>query len=167
MKVLVAEDNEAENKLYRVALEARGHKVEITRNGRDCVKAYKDELAEAGSKNDPFDVVILDYAMPEMDGLEAAKEIVALRKNQRLIFVSAYVREMMRASVEQLQQVVSIIQKPFEPHVLVSVIEDIATVKELVEINKVLAEAHRNAPTDVQITELLAILKRIQKIGLS
>lgn len=167
MKVLIAEDNEAENKLYRVALEARGHKVVITRSGRDCVKTYRDELAKKGNRDDPFDVVLLDYLMPEMNGLEAAKKILEIRNKQRLIFVTAYARETMRTSVEKLQQVVSIIQKPFEPHVLVSVIEDMAAVKELGEINKMLATLNSNAPTEVQITDLLAILKRIQKIGLS
>lgn len=167
MKVLIAEDNEEENKIYRIALEAKGHQVTITRNGRECVNVYKEEMKEAGSKSNPFDVIVLDYAMPEMNGLDAAKEIIKLRKDQRLIFASAYVRETLRGSISELEQVVSIIQKPFEPRVLVSLIEDMSTVKELSEINRMLVDFDKNVPTEEQITELLAVLKRIQKIGLT
>lgn len=166
MRILIAEDNEEENKLYRIALQSRGHKVVITRDGRECVNVYREELQKMNPERDPFDVVVLDYVMPEMDGLAAAKEIITLRKNQRIIFASAYVRETLRKSISELEQVVSIIQKPFEPRVLVSVIEDLSAVRELAEINKMIVNIDRNAPTEVQITELLAILKRVQKIGL-
>jgi hypothetical protein len=68
-------------------------------------------------------------------------------------------------SVTHLEQIVELIQKPFEPKILVDLIEDISTTKELEEINKMVS-AMNHDPDNVQIEELLGILKKIQKIGL-
>jgi DNA-binding NtrC family response regulator len=104
--------------------------------------------------------------MPELDGLETAKEILKTNKKQRLIFASAYADETLRDSVKHLEQVLEIIQKPFEPKVLVELVQDISTTKELEEINKIVAAMNHSEPTDAQIGQLMDILKRIQKIGL-
>jgi DNA-binding NtrC family response regulator len=144
--------------IYRVALQARGHEVTLSYDGRQCLEAYR-----AGQ---PFDAVVLDYRMPELDGLETAKEILKANKKQRLIFASAYADETLRDSVKHLEQVLEIIQKPFEPKVLVELVQDISTTKELEEINKIVAAMNHSEPTDAQIGQLMDILKRIQKIGL-
>ena len=158
MRVLVAEDDEAMANIYLIALRAKGHDVALTGNGSECVKAYKDS-------REPFDVVVLDYKMPKMDGLEAAKEILRANKKQRLIFASAYVKETLLDSVKHLEQVVELIQKPFEPKVLVELVEDISTTKELEEINKLVSSMDHSDPDDGQIDRLLEILKRMQKVG--
>src|ERR687888_253165 len=72
----------------------------------------------------PFDAVILDYKMPKINGLEVAKEILAVNSHQRIIFASAYVKETLVDSIQQLNQVVELIQKPFGEDVLVDTIED-------------------------------------------
>jgi DNA-binding response OmpR family regulator len=166
MKVLVAEDDRQMCDIYRIALRAKGHDVTTTFDGRECVKIYKEEFAKTdGSVSEPFDAVVLDYRMPDVDGLEAAKEILRTNKKQRIIFASAYVKETLLDSVTHLEQIVELIQKPFEPKVLVDVIEDISATKELGEINKMVAEMDHNSPQDDQINQLLAVLKRIQKSG--
>lgn len=168
LKVLIAEDDADMVKMYRVALEAKHHTVSITHDGEECVRVYKQELDKLGispSKYEPFDVVVLDYRMPKMDGLAAAKKLLSMNKVQRLIFASAYVKETLRDSVKELDQVVELIQKPFEPKILVELIENTAVVKELEEINKMLADMNHNKSDEDQINELLNVLKRIQKVG--
>lgn len=127
MKVLVAEDDIVECNIYRIALEARGHYVTITHDGRRCLEAYKQELENIDSHDEPFGAVVLDYKMAEVDGLAAAKEILYLNKKQRIIFASSYVKETLADSVKHMQQVVELIQKPFEPKVLVDLIEGVST----------------------------------------
>jgi two-component system sensor histidine kinase/response regulator len=66
LHVLLAEDNAVNQKLVQRLLEKRGHRVVVARNGREAVAAWEHE---------PFDVVLMDVQMPELDGLDAAAEI--------------------------------------------------------------------------------------------
>lgn len=172
MRILVAEDDRAECELYRIAFEAKGHDVIIAFDGARCVEAYKDALAklvQSGkmpAEREPFDAAVLDYRMPVVDGLEAAKEILRINKKQRIIFASAYVKQTLADSVKQLDQIVELIQKPFEPKILVELVEDISTPAALHEINRLIGQLDPGRPNDEQIEELLNVLKKAQKVGL-
>jgi hypothetical protein len=48
-----------------------------------------------------------------MNGMDVAKEILAVNPHQRIIFASAYVKETLQESVKQLKQIVEIMQNPF------------------------------------------------------
>ncbi len=66
IQVLVAEDNIGNQKVITKMLEKRGCKVHCVTNGKEAVIAVK-EL--------PFNLVLMDCQMPEMDGFEATKLI--------------------------------------------------------------------------------------------
>lgn len=172
MKVLIAEDDAGELELYRIAFAARGHETVLAMNGAECVNAYKSALAvliqsrDLPSERRPFDAVVLDYRMPKVDGLEAAGEILRLNRNQRIIFASAYVKQTLAESVKQFEQVIELIQKPFEPKTLVELVEDTSTPAALHEINRLIGKFDPHSPNDEQIDELLEILKKAQKLGL-
>ncbi len=126
MRILIAEDEESISLIYRIYLEERGHEVTITSDGKKCVEKYHSTIAQASkaaSHLPAFDVVVLDYRMPGLDGLDVAKEILRLRPDQRIIFASAYAEETLRESIRSLQMFVELLQKPFEPSVLVEIIE--------------------------------------------
>ena len=161
--ILVAEDDKAVSELCRIAFEARGHRVVVTHDGLECVNAYKEALKDSP---EPFGAVVLDYRMPRVDGLEAAKEILKMNKGQRIIFASAYVKETLLDSVTHLEHIVELVQKPFEPKILVNLVEDISTTKELEEINRLATGMDPNKPDSAQINELLEMLKKIQKVGI-
>lgn len=69
--ILVAEDNPFNQKFIRAVLEQAGYNLEIAENGRIA-------LEKLGQK--PFDLVLMDMMMPEMDGLEATRLIRADRR---------------------------------------------------------------------------------------
>ena len=71
-----------------------------------------------------FDVVVLDYKMPDKDGMEVAKEILKINPHQRIIFASAYVIDTLREAVKKLNRVVELLQKPFTLEAFVNTIED-------------------------------------------
>jgi len=66
LHVLVAEDNMVNQRIIVKMLEALGHSVQVAANGREAVEA-----ARAGE----YDAILMDYRMPEMDGLEATRAI--------------------------------------------------------------------------------------------
>ncbi|HIP60110.1 MAG TPA: response regulator [Campylobacterales bacterium] len=74
-KVLVAEDNEINQKLIQKILEHLNFDITIVANGLEAVKARK--------KGD-YDLILMDIAMPVMDGVSATKEILAYEEREKL-----------------------------------------------------------------------------------
>lgn len=170
MNILIAEDENDLALLYKQALNDRDHHVTITPNGEDCLKMYHDVFQEMTLHNTntlkhlrlPFDVVLLDYKMPQINGLEVAKEILAVNSHQRIIFASAYVKETLEYPIKQLKQVIEAIQKPFTIETLVERIEDKEAYTELEKLNVDIDIVRALSPTHEQITDLLHRLREYQ-----
>ncbi|MGI0077236.1 MAG: response regulator, partial [Nitrosopumilaceae archaeon] len=127
LNILVAEDNEFTAKQYKTALEKKGHRVTLTKDGEECFDVYNDEVKYSElfkkSKQSPFDIVLLDQSMPKKTGIEVAKEILGLRGNQRIIFLSAYAQKILVGADNVKEDTIQILQKPFSLDFLVKKIE--------------------------------------------
>ena len=171
MQILVADDDIDAAELYRAALEDRGHVVTVSLDGQECINFYAnaiERLRLAGktpSNKEPFDAVILDYKMPKIDGLEAAKEILRINASQRIIFASAFVKETLMDSVKELNQVMELIQKPFEPDVLVDLVENVQSAGLMRNLRTLASEigGDNTKPSEDQVQTLLEALQKIQK----
>ena len=91
-RVLVVDDNQTARRVLAMLVDALGMRVDTAADGRAAI----DALLAAQSEHDPFSVVLLDWRMPVMDGLSAARAIVqnhALTPTPRIFIVTAYGRE--------------------------------------------------------------------------
>jgi CheY-like chemotaxis protein len=71
LSILVAEDNEINALLMRSLLTRLGHHAVITTNGEQALESW---LA-AKSAGAPYDLVLMDIQMPQLDGIETTKRI--------------------------------------------------------------------------------------------
>jgi serine phosphatase RsbU (regulator of sigma subunit) len=109
-RILVVDDVEVNRDLLSRRLKQQGHQVEMAENGKKAMEKLRAE---------PFDLVLLDIMMPEMDGYQVLSEIQAdpVLKHVPAIMISA---------VTEMESVVKCIEmgatdylpKPFNPVLL-------------------------------------------------
>ena len=170
MRILIAEDDKDIARSYTDLFKGRGHSVIITHDGKECVKTYAVamEMAFASKKQNgaavmPFDVVLLDYRMPNENGLEVAREILALKPDQRVMFVSAYVKDALEDSIRRLRHAIELVEKPFDPQNLISAVEDTKVFAALKQLNTSLQQIVELDLSDKQQMDLLSNVRRVMK----
>jgi len=80
-RILVVDDSADNRKLFRYHLEAAGMKVELAENGKEGV---------AKGASEPFDVILMDIQMPELDGFGALKELRARGVQTPIVALTAH-----------------------------------------------------------------------------
>ncbi len=123
LNVLLAEDNEINALLARVALQKAGHTVDVVSNGRAAVDAVVE-----GAVSHRYDVVLMDLHMPIMDGLDAITMIRRFEEEKTLpplpiLVLSADGQEATRHGV-LTHGASGYVTKPIDPAQLVEAIEE-------------------------------------------
>ena len=115
-KVLVVDDNEAARNILTSTLQHFGLEVTQAENGIQAVKK-----CIGAEPHRPYELVLLDYLMPQLDGLDAAKQIkeaVAPHLMPKIIIVTAASRLIEEESEARRQSVDGILNKPVNPSTL-------------------------------------------------
>ncbi|MBF0371500.1 MAG: response regulator [Magnetococcales bacterium] len=117
LKVLAVDDNESARKVITEYLTSFGFQVSGAVNGKDALV----RVQEADMMEEPFDLVVTDYMMPEMDGIETARRIksgVDLQKIPVIIMATAYGNDKVVREATEVSQVDGFLVKPINQSLL-------------------------------------------------
>jgi DNA-binding NtrC family response regulator len=119
LNILIADDEASLRCSLGSTLQVQGYSIAMAENGLEAVEAVK-----MGN----FDVVFLDIKMPEMNGVEAAKEIKKFNKKIVIIIMTAYA--LVDLIKEAEKEVFLVIDKPFDIPKILRILKRIASPQE-------------------------------------
>jgi two-component system, sensor histidine kinase and response regulator len=92
LRVLVVDDNESARDILKEYISDFNFRVKTVSNGREAISEF---LLSNGEAKDPYHLVLLDYRMPDLNGIEVLREFRKLKSlNQpKVILVTGYGRE--------------------------------------------------------------------------
>ncbi len=149
IRILVVEDNVINQQVAMAIIDKLGYRAEIAANGREAL----DSLVRM-----PFDLVIMDCEMPEMDGYEATHEIrkwrdsedEELRKKGSLPIIAmtahALAGERERCLKAGMDDFLS---KPVSPQILAETLKKWLSRTAIEQEDKIVIEEHRGAKNPV------------------
>ena len=115
-KILICDDSNFMRMMIKDALTRNGYKIiGEAANGKEAIEKYK-ELTP--------DLVLLDITMPEMDGIDALKEILKYDSNAKIIMCSAMGQQSSVAESMELGAK-DFIVKPFQPSRLIEAVKKV------------------------------------------
>ncbi|MEO8032572.1 MAG: response regulator, partial [Gemmatimonadota bacterium] len=115
-RLLLAEDNPVNQEVAATMLRKRGHIVMVVNNGREAVQAIETK--------GPFDLVLMDIQMPELDGFAATREIRKLAGMDTLPIIALTAHALTGERERCLAQGMNgYVPKPFRPQELFSAVE--------------------------------------------
>jgi len=115
--ILLAEDEPEVRDSTQKTLEEFGYTVITAVDGEEAIARFKERMGEIG-------LVILDMVMPKKGGSEAYAEIEKFAPDVKVIFVSGYAEEMMRARGFVMEDV-DFISKPSPPGVFLRKVREV------------------------------------------
>lgn len=117
--------------MYSELLKVKGHSITVANDGEKCLAIYNDnftalsdQTTSANQLRQHFDVVVLDYKMPKLDGFEVARKIISSNPSQRIILASAYSKEIFDDAADYFNLPIEILQKPFSGSKFVELVEN-------------------------------------------
>lgn len=105
MKILIVDDDADIREILEFMLKDF-ETISVT-NGKEALEKYKDTKP---------DIVLMDIVMPEMDGIEATKEILKIDPNAKILAETAYANPKGKEMLEV--GALDVIEKPFDPQKL-------------------------------------------------
>lgn len=116
--ILLVEDEPGLRKLMSKVLEKQGYRVLEAKDGGEALSVCQDSFAH-------IDLVVTDYAMPRMTGLQLREQLVALRPNMRMLLISGYAEGVVQDGPQRNLNGGDFLEKPFLPEELARKVREI------------------------------------------
>ncbi len=129
-RILIAEDEKAQRDLLEGFLKKEGYEVDTASNGREALGKLRENI---------FEVVLLDYRMPELDGLQTLKEIRGLYPDLSVIMMTAY-GTVETAVASMKEGALDYLTKPIDLEELLLKLQKVSERSTLIQENRILKE---------------------------
>ena len=127
-KILLAEDEKTQRDLLEGFLKKEGFSVEAVANGREALQKIGKDF---------FDVVLVDYKMPELDGLQSLREIRRLLPDLPVVMMTAY-GTVETAVASMKEGALDYLTKPIDLDELLIILQKVIERSSLIKENKAL-----------------------------
>ena len=112
IRILLAEDDDSMRVYLARALERTGYHVVAVDNGAAAIPLLQSE---------PFDLLLTDIVMPEMDGIELAQKAAEIAPDIRVMFITGFAAVALKAGRKTPDA--KVLSKPFHLRDLVAEVE--------------------------------------------
>ena len=112
-KILLAEDDNDMRRFLVKALENAGFQVSPHDNGKSAYQRLREE---------PFELLLTDIVMPEMDGIELARRATEIDPELKVMFITGFAAVALNAAAQAPKEA-KILSKPFHLRDLVNEVD--------------------------------------------
>lgn len=119
--ILVIDDEQEITTVLETALSSDTCRVQTAHNGREGLRLLK---------RDPFDVVITDIIMPELDGFEVIMEVNRMLHPPRVIVMTGGTKHLSREYLAEVARTLSVEQVLFKPFSIDELLDTVFPEKE-------------------------------------
>ena len=121
MKILIIDDDEWIRDSFSIFFEAEGCRVLALETAEEGIAAIKDQA---------FDLIIVDYKLPGLDGLEFLKRIHNTQQNAIKVMITAYRNDSVISEAKKLK-VQGFIEKPFTSDTIMASLAHLIKVRDM------------------------------------
>ncbi|PHS37849.1 MAG: hypothetical protein COB07_09900 [Sulfurovum sp.] len=128
--ILVVDDNESWHSILSTTLHTFGVKVAHAYNGKEAVKMVKENKT-------PYDLILMDWNMPELNGIEATQQIQKISNKETIptvVMISAYHEESLVEAAKKAG-IDIFLQKPVNPSILNDILSGLFLKGETVQMH--------------------------------
>ncbi len=159
LNILIVEDGRSQREMLRDFLIKEGHSVMEAENGKIAIKTVA---------SNHFDLILLDYKMPGMDGMDVLKEVKRINHEIDVVIITAY--GTIETAVEAIKVgAIDYITKPVELEALLILVDRVAERRGLIRENELLKQelgkqgvtAEKIIYKSAQMVELINMASRV------
>jgi DNA-binding NtrC family response regulator len=159
LDILIVEDGRSQREMLRDFLIKEGHHVLEAENGESAIQMVS---------NHHFDLLLLDYKMPGMSGLDVLKEVKKINHEMDVVIITAY--GTIETAVEAIKVgAIDYITKPVELEELLILLDRVAERRGLIRENELLKQelgkqgvtAEKIIYKSAQMVELITMAGRV------